>query len=162
MANQGFKGHQTCKKKDQNNWWEPKHDRVPVAAWAEHRTIIKEHLHGLKMVTAAQRQHGAEHKGLKESRQTTSCTTTTVTQPAAVKNKIYQPKEMNPGHPYSSRSKGRSTSPSFSNDVYSLAKMFHFLSRCCPDFEAPKLSSECLSNNPVERPSLQSIKQCFV
>lgn len=162
MANQGFKGHQTCKKKDQNNWWEPKHDRVPVAARAEHRTIIKEHSHGLKMVTAAQRQHGAEHKGLKESRQTTSCTTTKVTQPAAVKNKIYQPKEMNPGHPYSSRSKGRSTSPSFSSDVYSLAKMFHFLSRCCPDFEVPKLSSECLSNNPVERPSLQSIKQCFV
>lgn len=43
---------------------------------------------------------------------------------------------------------------SFSSNVYSPAKMFHFLSQCCPDFEVPKLTSKCLSKNPMERPSL--------
>ena len=36
----------------------PKHDRVSVATPAEHRPIFKEHSRGLKMVAAAQRQHG--------------------------------------------------------------------------------------------------------
>ena len=36
----------------------PKHDRVSVATPAEHRPIVKEHSHSLKMVAAAQRQHG--------------------------------------------------------------------------------------------------------
>ena len=35
-----------------------KHDRVSVATPAEHRPIFKEHSRGLKMVAAAQRQHG--------------------------------------------------------------------------------------------------------
>ena len=36
----------------------PNHDRVSVATPAEHRPIVKEHSRGLKMVAAAQRQHG--------------------------------------------------------------------------------------------------------